>query len=127
MSGLVNMTKNATDTLEIFCNYTGTPPPKINWIKVPANTLLEESGRITIEYMKANNGRSAVSYLTVTDLVKDDEGTYMCEGINGVENLIDAVNTSQAFVTVQGNRRIMYIINNYCHCFYSSSNYYTSK
>ena len=100
-SGLANVTKNATDTLELFCNYTGTPTPIINWIKSP-NTLLRQSQRINIEYEKSENGRIAVSYLTINDLVKDDEETYMCVGINGVENLINAVDTSQAFVTVQG-------------------------
>ena len=106
LTGLFNVTKNATDTLKLFCNFTGTPTPAINWIKISPftneETLVQSSSRRTVEYETDSTGRYSQSTLTIADLVKDDEGTYRCIGINYVDNLIGAVNSSEAFITIQG-------------------------
>ena len=67
------------------------------------DVLIKESQRINIDYSRAKDGRTAVSVLTIEDLAKTDEGIYKCIGINYVENFIEAVNFSDAFVTIQGN------------------------
>lgn len=103
VSGIVNVTKNATDTLTLHCEFTGTPSPVINWIR--NGIKLTESRQIQIDYTAkaSENGTvTAVSNLTVTNLAKSDEGTYTCVGINGVDNLINAINSSSAFITIQG-------------------------
>lgn len=41
------------------------------------------------------------SYLVIEDLVHSDEGYYSCSAANGIDNHINAVNSTEAFVTVQ--------------------------
>ncbi len=97
------MTKNATDTLTFHCNFSGTPMPDIVWTMTSyllSEMELRESSKINIVSLK--DERLASSILTITNLVKNDEGTYKCVGINNVDNLINAIDSSEAFVTVQG-------------------------
>ena len=106
LSGVLNVTKNATDTLTLHCNFSGTPAPNIVWTMTSylladmTEMELRESSKISI--VSSKDERLASSILTITNLVKNDEGTYKCVGINNVDNLINAIDSSEAFMTVQG-------------------------
>ncbi len=44
---------------------------------------------------------STTSYLTIYNLLYIDEGYYSCISDNGVDNVINSTNQSEAFITVQ--------------------------
>ena len=93
------MIRNQSDTLSINCSFTGTPLPTIRWYR--DNMLIGLSDE-RVEFKNYNEGILAVQNLVIRDLVKSDEGTYRCTGSNGVENLIDAVDYYEAFITIHG-------------------------
>ena len=62
---------------------------------------LSNTTRITIRHKLDEDGNS-LSELVIVDLHKSDEGSYICVGSNGVENLIDAVDNAEGFITIYG-------------------------
>lgn len=96
------MIKNESDTLQLHCQFSGTPSPSIIWYRNVSkfDAVLRTGGKITIREEKSF--RKTDSYLEVRNLIKEDEGTYTCVGVNGVANFIDAVNISKAFITIYG-------------------------
>ena len=104
------MIKNASDILQLSCSFTGTPTPTIVWnryISDEIETLERDNDKFLIQEDVSLDKRTSTSELTVNDLIKNDEGTYECLGINQVDNLIGAVDSSQAFITIQGNTCIL--------------------
>ena len=105
------MIKNESDTLELQCSFTGTPSPIISWHRntTSSNGFQSiKSSRAKISYQKDDERRISDSTLQVFDVVKEDEGTYRCLGVNNVGNFIDAVNSSEAFITIHGKRPSIY-------------------
>ena len=111
ISGFSDMTKNASDSLQLSCNFAGTPTPTIVWNRYISNeieTLERDNDKFLIQEDVSFDKRTSTSALTVNDLIKDDEGMYECLGINQVDNLIGAVDSSQALITIQGNTLYAY-------------------
>lgn len=97
--------RNESDTLQLHCNFTGTPFPAVVWsrnVSKSFTTIRDVRGKVSIQEVKSAEERVTNSYLQVFDLVKSDEGTYRCQGINNVDNLIDAVDSDEAFITIHG-------------------------
>ena len=105
LSGFNSTTENSTSTLKLCCVFEGIPNPQINWHVNSSSTgeiqQLSNSGRITITY-RLDEDDSSYSELNIYDLHKSDEGNYQCIGINNVENLIEAVDSAEGFITVHG-------------------------
>lgn len=79
--GPSNKTVNESSDLALFCNATGTPPPKITWSKVavpPVQLSFDEA-------------------LTVNNINKTDSGVYQCRASNGIGSDVFA----SSFVTVR--------------------------
>ncbi len=107
--GLQNLTKNESDWISYFCQFTGLPSPQVRWIRV--NTLNEteeldnsvtRTSIATVRHDREPELGAVNSTLEITNLEKSDEGQYVCTGINRVDNLIDAINYSTAYLTIQG-------------------------
>ncbi len=63
---------------------------------VSANAAIGEHGLVTV-----------TSRLMISNLDVSDESTYVCRGINNVENVIGAVDDSSASLTVHGMFKLM--------------------
>ncbi len=107
--GLQNLAKNESESISYFCQFTGLPSPQVRWIRV--NTLNEteelensvtRTSIATVRHDREPELGAVNSTLEITNLEKSDEGQYICTGINGVDNLIDAVDYSTAYLTIQG-------------------------
>ncbi|XP_072262332.1 vascular endothelial growth factor receptor 2 isoform X2 [Pyxicephalus adspersus] len=69
---LKNQTTNISETVEVHCQATGTPHPKIFWFK-NADVLVGDSGIIL---------RDRNRTLTIQRVRKQDEGFYSCQACN---------------------------------------------
>ena len=117
------MIKNESDTLELLCSFTGTPSPTISWYRNTTSSngfQLIKSSRAKISYQKDDERRISDSTLQVFDVVKEDEGTYRCIGVNNVGNFIDAVNSSEAFITIHGKCPSIHASIHLSICFFHS-------
>ena len=66
-----NQTVNETDSISMFCNASGNPPPQIAWKKEPGFTF---------------HGNE----LELKDVTKDNRGTYVCTASNGIGEDVSA-------------------------------------
>lgn len=105
VSGFSDLIRNESDVLRLHCQFTGTPLPSVIWYRNVSSVnrnVRNVRDKISITDQKSNENRQTDSYLEVVNLIKGDEGTYSCLGTNGIMNLIDAEDTSKAFITIHG-------------------------
>ena len=108
LSSFVDHIRNESDTLQLHCNFTGTPSPAVWWYRNVSGQFerLRHTGRFVITETKSEEERVTDSYLEVSNLVKSDEGTYRCLGVNNVLNLINAEESDEAYITIYGKLAI---------------------
>ncbi|XP_043918409.1 vascular endothelial growth factor receptor 2 isoform X1 [Protopterus annectens] len=70
--GLQHASVNASETLEITCNVSGVPTPRITWFK-NNQTVLKDSGVVFLESNQT---------LTIQRVKKEDSGVYTCLACN---------------------------------------------
>ena len=103
MSGFNDIIENATNTLNLSCIFEGFPTPQIHWYITPTSTRKEKqlsnSERITINHDVDEDGNS-FSELIIGDLHKSGERSYKCMSNNDVENLKEAVDNTEEFITI---------------------------
>ena len=108
LSSFVDHIRNESDTLQLHCNFTGTPSPAVWWYRNVSGQFerLRHTGRFVITETKSEEERVTDSYLEVSNLVKSDEGTYRCLGVNNILNLINAEESDEAYITIYGKLAI---------------------
>ncbi|KAG8453683.1 hypothetical protein GDO86_000352 [Hymenochirus boettgeri] len=72
---LENQTINISETVEVKCQATGIPDPKIIWLK-DNDVLVEDSGIILKDHNRI---------LTIQRVRKEDEGFYTCRACNDLD------------------------------------------
>ena len=114
LQGLSNVTKNESDAVFFTCIFTGLPAPSVKWIvpngglKVPSSDCnrvrMTPTEGLTVSSECNMNTKPYIinSTLLIYTIKKEDEGMYSCIGENNATNLIEAVNQSGAFLTIQG-------------------------
>ncbi|XP_019853400.1 PREDICTED: hemicentin-1-like [Amphimedon queenslandica] len=98
----VNKTINQTDDGVFNCTVFSIPLSTVNWFF--NNTQLEDDGAndINIKSYSHSMDQYITSSLTVSNTLRaNNEGWYTCTASNGVDNLIDAIEFSMSFLTVQ--------------------------
>ena len=96
---------------------TGIPVPEITWTRFePQETNPEGINNDGVKFSISNavsegefDLQILTSTLTISNVDKSDELMYQCSGDNSVENLIDAISTSTAPLTVQGILSSVYL------------------
>ncbi|XP_054634283.1 basement membrane-specific heparan sulfate proteoglycan core protein isoform X11 [Dunckerocampus dactyliophorus] len=94
-----NIHAHEGDTLRLYCRATGSPTPKLTWLKnggqippqaVPSHGFHQfKSNSVDvlhrrIEEMQANMDRTDIGTLLIPNVKVSDSGTYMCVGSNNV-------------------------------------------
>ena len=100
-SNVTNITINETERIYLWCLATGNPQPTIIWYH--NNEQLQSNSYLTITNPSVQ--QSAVIILQTR--YERDKGTYTCEARNGVTNLINAKQSHNITVNIQGS-----------HCYY---------
>ena len=102
---LLDSILNESDSLELSCVFTGIPPPEVVWtftVGSISSVIAANTANISSTGLSDSQLPAVQSTLFIPNIVKSNEGQYTCLGINNVTNLIDAVNTTSANITVQG-------------------------
>ena len=109
---LQDQVRNESDTVQLFCQFSGLPAPLVEWTVMDRLTgeieVLASSERVSIsETSSFSDVFLTSSTITIDNLEPTDEAGYNCTGKNGVTNFIAAVDYSSAFITVQGMDRVV--------------------
>lgn len=89
--------------LELRCEASGFPTPKVTWYKDNQEIVADSNMRI-LEY------GNSTSYLNITSINKNDEGEYVCRAKNPVPPF---TTSADIYVTVKGERFALYLS---CSC-----------
>ena len=98
------------ESVTFTCESTGRPRPMINWYKNTLETdglvvaVTNDSNTMTTDSYGGN--RYITSTLTVSPSRPNDTGSYVCQAINEVVEVIDR--NSTASLTVHGEFNILY-------------------
>ena len=85
------------------CEFQSLPEADVTWTKGNSNPLSSsENYAITTETVMGENYIYKVSNLTVLNANSKDQGEYICNASNSVNNLIDATSTGIGVIFVQG-------------------------
>ena len=95
-SNTTNITINETDRIELWCFATGHPQPSISWYR--RNDTLNRNRYLTL--ISKTPGQSGL-IITHSSYERDD-GIYTCKAFNGVANLINATESINVTVNIQG-------------------------
>ena len=72
-----NATKIEGDNVTFTCNATGNPAPTFRWTKI--GSVLTTGSRISLS--------SGGKQLTLTNVIREDSGQYVCEATNNVRTV----------------------------------------
>ncbi|XP_017274656.1 basement membrane-specific heparan sulfate proteoglycan core protein isoform X4 [Kryptolebias marmoratus] len=112
------------ETLRLYCRASGSPTPKLTWVKnggeIPSQAIPShgfhqfKSNSLDvlqrrIEELQARTDRTDIGTLLIPEIKMSDSGTYMCVGSNSVGsnsapirvNVLKAADSSSAAVTIQ--------------------------
>ena len=95
-SNITHITVNESDRIYLWCFATGVPQPNITWYH--KNEELK-----TNSYLTLTNPTVHQSALIILQSNRErDEGVYTCEAKNNVTNLINATQSHNITVNIQG-------------------------
>lgn len=105
------MVVNQTDEVPLTCTVFALPRPEITWTDDRGDIVITPiDGVISImEESLGNNTYSSV--LSFLSIVKANESNYTCTAVNNVTNIIDAVESGNSSLTVQGTFHKLLLIN----------------
>ena len=103
----INKTVNETDSVVFECEVFAIPQATINWLNITSNQDVAndtDSGvYITSRNVPHPSGVPVlVSSLSISSVVKEHKGSYMCIAVNNVTNLIGTLENGIVSLTVQG-------------------------
>ena len=85
------------------CSGFGIPPPTLTWSRDSGDLSDTNIFEITTGNASSSSGYTvAISNLTLLDTSDSIEGTYMCNGENGITNFIGAVNEVDGRFLIEG-------------------------
>ena len=101
----VDQVKNKSDTVDLFCHFSGNPSPKVHWYM--STIKLSTNNRVLVSMESEYSGELGLylvtSNLHISYLQSSDEALYLCAGENNVTNFIGSIQNASAYVIVQGN------------------------
>ena len=96
---------NVLDTVSFSCEVSGIPLPFANWSmsaqEIPINAISSGRALITTAIVNSN---TILSTLTIRSVQFDDDGLYICAGINGEIS-------NQAYYNMTTGKCIIYVNN----------------
>lgn len=109
-SAFQDMVRNESDRVVLFCQFSGVPVPDVEWSRVTylneTETLNDDTDRVSILTISSYDLETKLyvvnSTLEILSVQKSDQGEYTCVGVNGVNNLIGALDRSSGYIEVQG-------------------------
>ena len=101
-SNVTNLTVNETDRIHLTCYASGVPQPVMTWYH--RNELLRSNNFLTLTNIQTE-------LIIINSNRERDEGTYTCQARNNVTNLINATDSHNITVYIQG---ISYF-HNFCY------------
>ena len=104
-SNVTNITINETKRIYLWCFATGNPQPTIIWYH--NNEQLHSNSYLTI----ANPSVQQSAVIILQTRYQRDNGTYTCEARNDVTNLINAKQSHNITVNIQGIFIILLLLN----------------
>ena len=84
----------------LVCTGFGIPPPMLTW-STSSSGVLSSNSEFTISQNNNGNNESVLT-LTLLNTISALEDTYICKGVNGIANLIGAVNESEGIFFIKG-------------------------
>ena len=99
-SNTTSITINETDRIALYCFITGLPQPNISWYH--RNEKLHSNSYLTIAHVSTSQTALIIQH---SSQMRDD-GIYTCQAVNNVTNLINARQSQNITVNIQGNNHI---------------------